>query len=44
LKDDQHWIKIEHVNGLTIDGTGGGIIDGNGSTWWSCESCSRPRV
>ncbi|XP_024628633.1 polygalacturonase ADPG1 [Medicago truncatula] len=43
LKDDEHWIKIQYVNGVTIDGTGGGGIDGNGSTWWPCKSCSRPR-
>ncbi|XP_047181514.1 probable polygalacturonase At3g15720 [Vigna umbellata] len=35
-------IKVSHVNGLTVDGDGG-IIDGNGSTWWEkCITCRRP--
>ncbi|KOM58511.1 hypothetical protein LR48_Vigan11g154500 [Vigna angularis] len=40
--DSSTWIQIFNVNGLTIDGDGG-IIDGNGSTWWeTCITCRRP--
>ncbi|QCE04607.1 polygalacturonase [Vigna unguiculata] len=40
--DSFSWIQILHVNGLTIDADGG-IIDGNGSTWWEkCRNCTRP--
>ncbi|XP_061350709.1 probable polygalacturonase At3g15720 [Gastrolobium bilobum] len=35
-------IMISNVNSLTMDG--GGSIDGNGSEWWQCISCSRPRL
>ncbi|WJX88743.1 hypothetical protein P8452_70795 [Trifolium repens] len=41
-KDGSYMISIEHVNGLTIDGISGGEINGYGSTWWQCKSCSRP--
>ncbi|WJX49928.1 hypothetical protein P8452_36303 [Trifolium repens] len=41
-KDPSYWINIGYVNGLTIDGTSTGGIDGHGSTWWQCRSCSRP--
>lgn len=41
-KDKSYWIRIEYVNGLTIDGNGG--IDGYGSTWWQCKTCPRPSV
>ncbi|WJX46025.1 hypothetical protein P8452_32861 [Trifolium repens] len=40
-KDKSYMISIEHVNGLTIDGTSRGEINGYGSTWWECKSCSR---
>ncbi|TKY68794.1 polygalacturonase protein [Spatholobus suberectus] len=43
IDDMSTLILISNVNGLTIDGTGG-LIDGNGSTWWKCNSCSRPAV
>nr|KYP33813.1 putative polygalacturonase At3g15720 family [Cajanus cajan] len=40
--DKGSWIVISNVNGLTIDGQGG-IIDGNGSSWWeNCKTCQRP--
>ncbi|CAJ1948718.1 unnamed protein product [Sphenostylis stenocarpa] len=35
------WIMISNVNGLTVDGSGG-LIDGYGSSWWSCGDCQRP--
>ncbi|XP_027907635.1 probable polygalacturonase At3g15720 [Vigna unguiculata] len=41
--DDSPIIMISNVNGLTIDGTGG-LIDGLGSSWWSCKNCKRPTV
>ncbi|WJX43889.1 galacturonan 1,4-alpha-galacturonidase [Trifolium repens] len=41
-KDASYWISMQYINGLTIDGTNSGAIDGYGSTWWPCESCSRP--
>ncbi|CAJ1948708.1 unnamed protein product [Sphenostylis stenocarpa] len=37
-----NWIEIFSVNGLTIEADGG-IIDGNGDTWWqTCRTCRRP--
>ncbi|XP_004517006.1 probable polygalacturonase At3g15720, partial [Cicer arietinum] len=42
--DGTYWISIQYVNGLTLDGNGKGGIDGDGSTWWQCESCKRPKV
>nr|KYP32935.1 putative polygalacturonase At3g15720 family [Cajanus cajan] len=40
--DRGSWIVISDVNNLTIDAKGG-IIDGNGSSWWEkCRSCRRP--
>ncbi|XP_077215596.1 putative polygalacturonase At3g15720 [Tasmannia lanceolata] len=35
-----HWIKIDHVDGLTIEGPG--QIDGQGSEWWTCKNCDAP--
>jgi hypothetical protein len=43
-KDASYWISMQYINGLTIDGTNTGAIDGYGSTWWQCKSCSRPIV
>ncbi|CAJ2654844.1 unnamed protein product [Trifolium pratense] len=43
-KDTSHWINIEYINGLTIDGTNTGGLDGHGSTWWPCKTCPRPVV
>ncbi|XP_017441844.1 probable polygalacturonase At3g15720 [Vigna angularis] len=42
LGDKSPIIWISNVNGLRIDGTGG-LIDGLGSSWWSCN-CQRPSV
>ncbi|CAJ1948720.1 unnamed protein product [Sphenostylis stenocarpa] len=36
-------ISITDVVRLTIDGSGG-LINGLGSTWWPCPTCSRPAV
>ncbi|XP_027907631.1 polygalacturonase ADPG1-like [Vigna unguiculata] len=36
-------IRVQHVNNLSIDGSGGSI-DGYGSSWWKCESCGRPTI
>ncbi|XP_058746867.1 probable polygalacturonase At3g15720 [Vicia villosa] len=43
-KGGAYFISIERVNGLTIDGNNQGGIDGDGSTWWGCQSCNRPGV
>ncbi|KAG5022439.1 hypothetical protein AAZX31_07G116900 [Glycine max] len=37
------WILISNINGLTIEGNGG-LLDGDGSTWWACKNCPRPAV
>ncbi|RHN45254.1 putative polygalacturonase [Medicago truncatula] len=42
LKDKSYWIRIQYINHLTIDGGIGGSIEGYGSTWWQCKTCSRP--
>ncbi|KAJ0245876.1 Polygalacturonase ADPG1 [Hirschfeldia incana] len=36
--DKNHWLIVEDVNNLSIDGASTGIIDGNGKTWWQ-NSC-----
>jgi Glycosyl hydrolases family 28 len=36
------WMEFVRVDGLTLQG--GGILDGKGEKWWSCESCTRPVV
>ena len=36
-------ISIINVKQLTLDGSGG-FIDGCGSSWWPCKTCSRPSV
>ncbi|XP_073227017.1 probable polygalacturonase At3g15720 [Cicer arietinum] len=43
-KAGNYWISVEYVNGLTIDGNGKGGFDGDGSTWWECRNCYRPRM
>jgi polygalacturonase len=35
-RDRRHWIVFRAVDGLTVNG--GGVIDGNGETWWK-NSC-----
>ncbi|CAD5326090.1 unnamed protein product [Arabidopsis thaliana] len=37
-KDKNHWLILEDVNNLSIDGGSTGIINGNGKTWWQ-NSC-----
>ncbi|CAI8595607.1 unnamed protein product [Vicia faba] len=44
FKDKSFWIKIQYINSLTIDGSGIGEITGQGSTWWACKSCPRPKI
>ncbi|OIV98294.1 hypothetical protein TanjilG_16621 [Lupinus angustifolius] len=41
--DRDTWIRFYNINGLVIGG--GGVIDGQGNTWWSCKSngnCQKP--
>ncbi|XP_071720440.1 polygalacturonase-like isoform X2 [Rutidosis leptorrhynchoides] len=35
-KDEKHWLRIDEVDNLVIQG--GGVIDGNGDFWWN-QSC-----
>ncbi|KAI3782558.1 hypothetical protein L2E82_12609 [Cichorium intybus] len=35
-KDERHWLRVDKVENLLIEG--GGVIDGNGDIWWS-NSC-----
>lgn len=37
-KDKNHWLILEDVNNLSIDGGSTGIINGNGKIWWQ-NSC-----
>ncbi|VVB06048.1 unnamed protein product [Arabis nemorensis] len=41
-KDKNHWLVIEDVNNLLVDGGSTGIIDGNGKIWWQ-NSCKIDR-
>nr|GEZ73055.1 polygalacturonase-like [Tanacetum cinerariifolium] len=36
-KDKTHWLRVERVDNLVLNG--GGVIDGNGDIWWktSCK-------
>ncbi|CAN8279763.1 unnamed protein product [Cochlearia groenlandica] len=36
--DKNHWLILEDINNLLIDGGSTGIIDGNGKIWWQ-NSC-----
>ncbi|ESQ44323.1 hypothetical protein EUTSA_v10005982mg [Eutrema salsugineum] len=36
--DKNHWLILEDVNNLSIDGGSTGIIEGNGKIWWQ-NSC-----
>jgi len=42
-KAQSYWISVISVDGLTIEGNGRGVVDGDGSTWWQCN-CDRPGV
>ncbi|KAJ9548032.1 hypothetical protein OSB04_020575 [Centaurea solstitialis] len=35
-KDERHWLRVDGVDNLQIEG--GGVIDGNGAVWWK-KSC-----
>ncbi|XP_076934628.1 polygalacturonase-like [Bidens hawaiensis] len=35
-KDERHWLRVDKVDNLVIEG--GGVIDGNGDYWWK-KSC-----
>ncbi|KAF5804281.1 putative polygalacturonase [Helianthus annuus] len=35
-KDEKHWLRVDKVDDLVIEG--GGVIDGNGDSWWK-NSC-----
>ncbi|KAL1225282.1 Polygalacturonase ADPG1 [Cardamine amara subsp. amara] len=37
-KDKNHWLLLEDVNNLSVDGGSTGIINGNGKIWWQ-NSC-----
>ncbi|MED6151574.1 Polygalacturonase, partial [Stylosanthes scabra] len=39
-KDSRHWLVFDSVKKLSVNG--GGIIDGNGKTWWQ-KSCKRDK-
>uniref|UniRef100_M4DDQ2 Uncharacterized protein n=1 Tax=Brassica campestris TaxID=3711 RepID=M4DDQ2_BRACM len=41
-KDKNHWLILEDVNNLSIDGSSAGIIDHNGKIWWQ-NSCKIDR-
>uniref|UniRef100_A0A6J0PD66 Probable polygalacturonase At3g15720 n=1 Tax=Elaeis guineensis var. tenera TaxID=51953 RepID=A0A6J0PD66_ELAGV len=34
--EEDIWIIFQHINGLTINGSG--LIDGQGSIWWDCRA------
>ncbi|KVI12100.1 Glycoside hydrolase, family 28 [Cynara cardunculus var. scolymus] len=36
FKDERHWLRVDGVDNLQIEG--GGVIDGNGAIWWN-HSC-----
>ncbi|CAL0304896.1 unnamed protein product [Lupinus luteus] len=41
--DRKTWIRFYNIKGLVING--GGVIEGQGDSWWSCKSnrkCDRP--
>ncbi|KAK1408476.1 hypothetical protein QVD17_40280 [Tagetes erecta] len=35
-KDEKHWLRVDKVDDLVMEG--GGVIDGNGDIWWT-NSC-----
>ncbi|KAK9055481.1 hypothetical protein SSX86_026564 [Deinandra increscens subsp. villosa] len=35
-EDENHWLRVDEVENLVVEG--GGVIDGNGDTWWR-KSC-----
>ncbi|KAF8049491.1 hypothetical protein N665_2199s0002 [Sinapis alba] len=41
-KDKNHWLIVEDVNNISLDGGSAGIIDGNGKIWWQ-NSCKIDR-
>ncbi|CAH8384688.1 unnamed protein product [Eruca vesicaria subsp. sativa] len=41
-KDKNHWLILEDVNNLSVDGGSLGTIDGNGKIWWQ-NSCKIDR-
>ncbi|WZZ17800.1 hypothetical protein YC2023_110889 [Brassica napus] len=41
-KDKNHWLILEHVNNLSVDGGSEGTVDGNGKIWWQ-NSCKIDR-
>ncbi|KAJ0246742.1 Polygalacturonase ADPG1 [Hirschfeldia incana] len=40
--DKNHWLILEDVNNLSVDGGSAGTIDGNGKIWWQ-NSCKIDR-
>ncbi|KAJ3708012.1 hypothetical protein LUZ61_011717 [Rhynchospora tenuis] len=40
--DADSWLVFNRVDGLTVQG--GGLLDGKGENWWSCESCNNRPV
>ncbi|WZZ82077.1 hypothetical protein YC2023_102649 [Brassica napus] len=41
-KDKNHWLILEDVNNLSVDGGSEGTVDGNGKIWWQ-NSCKIDR-
>ncbi|KAL0714666.1 hypothetical protein Bca4012_021645 [Brassica carinata] len=41
-KDKNHWLIVESVNNLSVEGGSAGTIDGNGKIWWQ-NSCKIDR-
>ncbi|CAF2112583.1 unnamed protein product [Brassica oleracea] len=41
-KDKNHWLILEDVNNLSVDGGSEGTVDGNGKIWWK-NSCKIDR-
>jgi polygalacturonase len=37
-----YWLQFRNVNGLTVEG--GGSLDGQGASWWTCKKNQQVRI